>query len=34
MVPTDQPVWGLDLITRFTSDKLLPARKWSSNKRN
>jgi len=31
MVPTDQPVWALDLITRFTSDKLLPEKKWSSN---
>jgi len=31
MVPTDQPVWALDLITRFTSDELLPARKSSSN---
>ena len=27
MVPTDQPVWAFDLITRFTSDNLLPARK-------
>jgi vitellogenic carboxypeptidase-like protein len=24
MVPTDQPVWALDLITRFTSNNLLP----------
>jgi vitellogenic carboxypeptidase-like protein len=27
MVPTDQPVWALDLITRFTSDNLLLERK-------
>lgn len=27
MVPADQPVWAFDLITRFTSDNLLPARK-------
>ena len=27
MVPTDQPVWALDLITRFTSDNLLPTRR-------
>jgi vitellogenic carboxypeptidase-like protein len=27
MVPTDQPVWALDLITRFTRDNLPPSRK-------
>jgi vitellogenic carboxypeptidase-like protein len=29
MGPTDQPVWALDLITRFTSDNLLPGIKLS-----
>ena len=27
MVPTDQPVWAFDLITRFTSNNLLSGRK-------
>jgi len=27
MVPTDQAVWAFDLITRFTSNNLLPGKK-------